>query len=229
MVRTTEKQETRLCKDCAKSAAIEGPRCKDCHRVWKRNAARHSRADRKEAELQENEKLRVTGWQRCTLCKRKRRLSEYRTTQRGRKGKLNKICDSCLTRVYTQPGRLAADTDISAPAFWRRKAYAVNSVATQLRRKELLRRISLAELPWVCKPQDLARLYEAQDGLCAYCGCTLTFSNISVDHATPITRHGTHHVSNFHLTCIDCNYLKGTRTEAEFRAFICEYVARFTQ
>ena len=79
----------------------------------------------------------------------------------------------------------------------------------------------------MCKPQDLVAIFEQQNGSCAYCGLVLTPKNLAVDHAHPRCRGGGYGVDNLLMACDDCNRLKWSRTEVEFRDFLKEYVKRF--
>lgn len=48
---------------------------------------------------------------------------------------------------------------------------------------------------------------------CVYCGAT---TDLTVDHATPMSRGGANHWSNLTTACGTCNRVKGDRTVAEF-------------
>lgn len=65
---------------------------------------------------------------------------------------------------------------------------------------------------------DLATIYRAQGGLCAYCERPLSTS-YHVEHKTPLVRGGTHWPDNLCLACERCNKRKGSKTEAEFMAW----------
>ena len=59
-------------------------------------------------------------------------------------------------------------------------------------------------------------LYEAQHGLCYYCGGNLEETGYHRDHMTPLTREGAHSLANLCLSCPTCNLKKGTKTAEEF-------------
>jgi 5-methylcytosine-specific restriction endonuclease McrA len=59
-------------------------------------------------------------------------------------------------------------------------------------------------------------LYEQQNGLCDYCGCSLEDSGKHLDHIVPISRGGLHTITNVHWTCPTCNMSKGDRLEEEW-------------
>ena len=228
MVRTDTEQVDRKCILC-NTAATHGPRCHAHHKAWKAEAARRRRNIVREREMLENPRLRRAGWQRCGQCRRKKRLCEFSTSLPGRRGKLNKICDTCLTRIYNNPARRSADTELS-PGFWRKRAYTANTVGRQRRARDLgvkLQHVTLRDLAHIVKPQELAGIYAQQNHRCCYCSCALTHTNITVDHAVSLSNGGEHVLHNLRLCCIDCNHLKHTRNEADFLVFVREYTQRF--
>ena len=64
------------------------------------------------------------------------------------------------------------------------------------------------------------------NGCCAYCGNTLFYSDMQVDHVTPVHRGGTNDPSNLVPSCRSCNYYKGTRTVEEFRSELENLIPR---
>ncbi|MCY3908382.1 MAG: DNA methyltransferase [Anaerolineaceae bacterium] len=61
-------------------------------------------------------------------------------------------------------------------------------------------------------------LFGQQEGLCAGCGHAFPFRNFTIDHIVPRARGGPDHLDNLQLLCNACNSMKGTRSQAEFRA-----------
>lgn len=57
--------------------------------------------------------------------------------------------------------------------------------------------------------------YKCQDGRCAWCRkrIFLNNTNVHIDHVKPLIYDGTNDLRNLVLTCADCNYHKGARTE----------------
>ena len=53
---------------------------------------------------------------------------------------------------------------------------------------------------------------------CHYCHVTLTVKRITVDHQTPLSRGGLHHIDNIVPACINCNRLKHTQSADDFIA-----------
>lgn len=62
---------------------------------------------------------------------------------------------------------------------------------------------------------------------CHYCHKFLLSTETHIDHLTPKSRGGLHSIENLVVTCADCNLLKHTRTEKEFKVFLGEYLKRF--
>jgi len=62
-------------------------------------------------------------------------------------------------------------------------------------------------------------LYEAQRGLCFYCGEILEETGQHLEHMTPLSRGGSHSLANLCLSCPTCNLKKGTKTAEEFVAY----------
>lgn len=44
--------------------------------------------------------------------------------------------------------------------------------------------------------------------------------SFSIDHATPLSRGGTHNINNIVFCCLACNMVKFTMTYSEFTAFL---------
>lgn len=78
-------------------------------------------------------------------------------------------------------------------------------------------------------PKEVAQLYEVHP-YCEYCGVSLRGelrSNAQIDHKISKHRGGTDKIENLCICCADCNRMKYTKTDTEFRAFLLEYVSRF--
>lgn len=163
----------------------------------------------------------------CSKCFRLKRESEYSCRREDGMGKINKICDACLTSAYTCASRKSSGF---CPIFWRKRAYTCNTAYRYLLASHKgvpARTVKLTDLPYVCKPQDLANIFDQQNGRCFYCSFELVANDTSVDHATAKSKGGAHHPSNFRITCGACNRLKHTMSEEEFVEFVGEYAKRF--
>jgi 5-methylcytosine-specific restriction endonuclease McrA len=222
-------KEPKLCLDCKAPilptlAKTPVARCAECHRAHKRDTIRRSRACHKQRMLEDGA---PPGWKVCTKCLRKKRLSEFSTRLEKGQGKPHKLCDTCLTRIYM--GRGYATSGMCA-LFWRKRAYTCNSsyrATIAINRGVKRSAVSLLDLPWICKPQDLIKICHDQGGKCSYCQVELTENNLTADHAQPRSKNGSHAASNIRLVCTDCNRIKWDRSEVEFREFMQLYSKRF--
>lgn len=198
-------------------------RCVDCHRAYKKLAMARLRKERKLRLLaQSGDYCKV-----CSKCLKKKRDSEFSTNRVDGQGRANKICDTCLTAVYMSDSRRTAGF---CEIWWRKRAYTCNTAFRNMlasQRGVPVTSLKLSDLPYVCKPQDLAEIFQRQGGLCAYCEDPLSPDNTSVDHATPKSKGGAHHPDNFRIACGDCNRLKHDRSEVEFREFLQVFIKRF--
>jgi 5-methylcytosine-specific restriction endonuclease McrA len=61
-------------------------------------------------------------------------------------------------------------------------------------------------------------LWKEQKGECFYCRKRLSESNYHQEHKTPLSRGGLHDDKNLCLSCPQCNFRKGSKTEKEFRS-----------
>ncbi len=67
--------------------------------------------------------------------------------------------------------------------------------------------------------EEIIQMYEDQDGICAYCECSLD-STYHVDHMIPLSRAGGNAWDNLAVTCAACNMSKGNQTTEEFWALL---------
>ena len=67
-------------------------------------------------------------------------------------------------------------------------------------------------------PDALKRkLCQDQDYCCMYCGRKRAFTDLEIDHKTPVDRGGSDHPRNLQILCPPCNKRKGNQTDREFR------------
>ena len=65
---------------------------------------------------------------------------------------------------------------------------------------------------------DLKRkLCQDQNYLCMYCGRKRAFTDMEIDHKTPVKRGGSDNPRNLQVLCPPCNKRKGNQTDSEFR------------
>lgn len=69
-------------------------------------------------------------------------------------------------------------------------------------------------------PHDKRRIYDRQNGLCAYCGQHRNIKYMTVDHIIPLSKGGTDDTENLQCTCKLCNRLKDNMLPHEFTLFI---------
>ena len=85
-----------------------------------------------------------------------------------------------------------------------------------IHRTDIPRRTDLGRLPNYRTHKHT--LFGEQEGLCAGCCHPFPFRNFTIDHIVAQSRGGTDHLDNLQLLCNACNSMKGTRSQAEFRA-----------
>lgn len=74
---------------------------------------------------------------------------------------------------------------------------------------------------------DLKRkLCQDQDYRCMYCGRKRAFSDLEIDHKTPVQRGGSDNLRNLQVLCPPCNKRKGNQTDQEFRRRYRELLPR---
>lgn len=128
----------KLCKEDGCTAEVIGDRvarCPDCHRKYKREKARERRAKKRKQLISSNPELEKSGFKICSKCFKKRHLSEYAVRHpKGKhgEGKRNKICDVCLTSIYSGAERFALGV-VGSNSFWRKKGYSCNTAAAACR------------------------------------------------------------------------------------------------
>ena len=63
---------------------------------------------------------------------------------------------------------------------------------------------------------DLAEIFAAQKGRCAYCKIDLTKTKKHVDHIIPLVSGGSNGRSNLQYACSDCNVRKNAKDPIAF-------------
>lgn len=74
--------------------------------------------------------------------------------------------------------------------------------------------------------EERMKVYEKCKGHCAYCGCTLEYKDMQVDHVKPIHRGGEDDIFNMLPACRSCNHYKSTLELEEFRKYLSEIPKR---
>ena len=65
--------------------------------------------------------------------------------------------------------------------------------------------------------EERMKVYEKCQGHCAYCGCSLEYKDMQVDHVNPIRCDGEDDISNMLPACRSCNHYKSTLKPEEFK------------
>ena len=78
------------------------------------------------------------------------------------------------------------------------------------------------ELKGKARAEYKKTLYGLQEGYCNGCHIHFQTSFLEMDHITPRAKGGTAHAENFQLLCRPCNSLKGTKSQAEFKALLAK-------
>lgn len=60
-------------------------------------------------------------------------------------------------------------------------------------------------------------LFQLQDGKCFYCDTNILLHDCIGEHRTPVSRGGSSKPSNFVLSCVECDRVKGNLTVEEFK------------
>lgn len=71
-------------------------------------------------------------------------------------------------------------------------------------------------------------VYDRYYGRCVYCGETVKFSYMSIDHKVPLSKGGTNALENLQLTCRTCNRIKTDVPPEKFlekiwKILVCNY------
>lgn len=74
--------------------------------------------------------------------------------------------------------------------------------------------------------EERIKVYEKCQGHCAYCGCTLEYKDMQVDHVKPVYRGGEDDISNMLPACRSCNHYKSTLKPEEFKKYLSEIPER---
>ena len=85
----------------------------------------------------------------------------------------------------------------------------------------LVSRSKKAEVKCTVTVEELRALYlSAYAQPCKYCGRTLNFHNIVVDHIKPISKGGESIIENLQVICKTSNSMKGSLDEANFQILL---------
>lgn len=66
--------------------------------------------------------------------------------------------------------------------------------------------------------EERTQIYNMFDGHCAYCGCSISFNELTIDHIKPLNRKGgTDTIDNMFPACFNCNHEKSNLTLEKYR------------
>ena len=82
-----------------------------------------------------------------------------------------------------------------------------------IHRGDIPQRTDLGKLPDYRSHKHV--LFGRQEGICAGCGISFPFRNLTIDHVVPVSRGGTDHIDNLQLLCGACNSMKSVGTQEE--------------
>lgn len=71
---------------------------------------------------------------------------------------------------------------------------------------------------------DRDRLWESQGRKCYYCHKTITRSEATMDHVTPLKKVKIHHTSNCVVACLRCNQTKGCGEDYDYEPTILDTI-----
>lgn len=71
--------------------------------------------------------------------------------------------------------------------------------------------------------EERTYIYNLFNGHCAYCGCELSYEDMTVDHVKPLNRrNGTDTIDNMFPACFKCNHDKHNFTLEKYRRMLSE-------
>lgn len=208
----------KMCLSCRQSKPVDlfyktakgySYRCKECEKAVAR-----------ERQRQRSRQLKVTVVTKvCSRCSAEKPAQAFHSNTFNPDG-LGQYCKECR-RAYDKTPESREKAAKNMRACRARYKTQPNTVSWWRHR---MAGDSFLGLP----AQKVKELFDARP-FCAYCHADLresiTYANL--DHRTPKSRGGSNDISNIAIACRDCNFLKHDRTDAEFRAFLREYVIRF--
>ena len=155
----------------------------------------------------------------CKTCGELKPIVEFEKRYDSKDG-YRQQCKQCKRINSTFSKAKNAEED--SISFWRVRAYSLNNAKSRRTGKSA----DIIANSEPISPLELQTLYNSNIK-CYYCGISLVRQDIVFDHKTPLSANGSHEISNIAICCKDCNKLKDTRTEKEFRDFLINYLKRF--
>lgn len=231
------------CKECEKKRKNENSspvykKCSQCHKIklisdfyFDQNKKTHKRAICNSChEIQASGFLLVNideipQSKKCLSCEQIKPISSYRQSQFN-KSIYSNYCKECQKQMhknwyennkqkaldYTRKYRDAHREYIRdrSKRYNHQHPWAVRASASN-RRARIINATDGS-----ITPQNIQKLYLAQNGLCAYCGCDLQQASKHLDHIVPLARGGDNTINNVQWTCPYCNMHKNMKTNEEW-------------
>ncbi len=151
----------------------------------------------------------------CSKCSlKKAKITKARRDERAAKG----LCSGCGKRPFLTGSFYCDDCRIrrnKAGSLGARYHFFITA-STMSGRQKRDRVLALG----------LWNKWKTQRGRCALTGERLTADNSAIDHILPVSRGGTHQISNLRWLTRDVNYSKGALTDIEFFS-LCESVLKY--
>lgn len=104
----------------------------------------------------------------------------------------------------------ACQTGVNAPLY----IHGLSYTPEYQRNTVEIRRARKAQTGGSFTQDDIEKLFEMQEGLCAYCEKSL--NRYHIDHVLPLSLGGSSNPSNLALACVSCNLSKATKLPLNF-------------
>lgn len=164
---------------------------------------------------------------RCRPCEAAYQRSNYAQNLEHMRKRKAKYMANARRDLFKREGIIASQ----------RKAYANGGAEKQRERNRRMqveepfrwRAYLLRKLNPSITADDLERLWNQQDGLCALTGQPMTIADADVDHRVPKSRGGSSDLSNLRWVCRKANAAKGDMLDEEFLTLcfqVSEWIGR---
>lgn len=147
-----------------------------------------------------------------------KRWSEYRLENLGKRSEQFKQYYEQNRDVIMARSRRWYQENKEARLAWERVYHKKNpGIKRGKNRRRRARKLNAQCTPYT--DADVADLWYAQGGNCAYCAVPL-FGDYHLDHVVPLSRGGADALTNIVLACPSCNLRKGVKTGEEFEEWL---------
>ncbi len=202
-------------------------RTQDGFCYWCRDCRRADRVTRREQTARYDREHRLANWEEC-----RRREDRYAAAHKGERAERLRVWAHAHQPLVNERARVWAHShpeSVRATSAKRNAAKVAQQVAytkvwraahpaqfaEQIRRRAALKRSQSQDSDVTL--EGWASIVELWEGRCAYCGRKP--SKITQDHVRPLSRGGTHTLSNLLPACGSCNSAKNRRLMSEWSRF----------